>query len=167
MSLKIDTTYGKYINDIEIYRNPLPIFYDDLKEYLNKNTIASDLELLKKIFDEMKKRSYPIGSSPSIIPLLDDDGNVVFSDPNTKFHEYIIKKIKERLMRKDDIIEILTTKRNIVAEKKGLKLVNLILTGGLSEVTNLPKGLEIKGPSIKTDDVVNFSDWKAENGFMR
>ena len=117
----------------------------------------------------MKNRSYPIGYSPSIIPLVDDDGNVVFSDPNTKFHEYIIKKIKERLMRKDDIIEILTTKRNIVAEKKGLKLVNFILTGGLSEVINIPKGLReiTKKPSIKTNDVVNFSDWKAENGFMR
>ena len=120
MSLLNDTEYSKFINDKELFKKPLPIFFDDLKEFFDQNTMMYDLceiELLRKIFDEMKKRSYPIRTNPSLIPLLDDFGNVIFTDPNSKFHEYIIKKIKEKLVRKDDIIEILKTNKKAIIQK--------------------------------------------------
>ena len=130
MSFNIENDYSKFINDKDLFRKPLPIFYDDFEEYYEKNPIGSDLELIKKLFENMRKRTYPIGLEldPEPEPVVDGDGNVALTDPKSKFHEFIILKIKEKLSRKRDIIKFLV--------------------------------------GNKSNKIINFSDWKAENGFM-
>ena len=108
MSFKIDCTdFTKYINDIELYKNPLPIFYEDFEEFLKKNPLDSNLENLKKWADKIRGHTYPIRPVNPLEPLIDDAGNLIKTSPNTDFHKYMIKKIKERLTRKEKITDIL------------------------------------------------------------
>ena len=114
MSFKIENDYSKLINDKDLFRKPLPIFYDDFEEYYEKNPIGSDLELIRKLFENMRKRTYPIGLDldPDPEPIVDSDGKVALTDPKSKFHEYIILKIKEKLSRRSDIIRFLVRNKS-------------------------------------------------------
>lgn len=171
MSLKIDCSdFTKYINDIELYKNPLPIFYEDFEEFFEKNPLNSDLQTLKKWADKIKNRAYPIRPVNPLAPLIDDAGNLIKTFPNTDFHKYMIKKIKERLTRKEQITNILKWNPGSSGGMKGL--------GSPIPISDLPglnsprtirdakpfRDIVMKQPGIKT---VSASDLRVQNGFMR
>ena len=178
MSLKYDCSdITKYINDIELYKKPLPIFYEDFEEFLKKNPFDSNLETLKKWADKIRGHTYPIRPVNPLEPLIDDAGNLIKTSPNTDFHKYMIKKIKERLTRKEkitDILEKLDNSRLIVRDIPGVNsprtirdvkpIRDIVMTQPITKNVKPIREILMNQPGIKT---VSASDLRVQNGFMR
>ena len=169
MSLNIDCSeYTKYINHVEFYKNPLPIFYEDFEEFFKKNPFDSNLENLKKWADKIRGHTYPIRPVNPLEPLIDDAGNLIKTSPNTDFHKFMIKKIKERLTRKEKIIDILKWNPSYSGGMKPLTSIPISLPGVNSPRTikdaKPMRDIVMKKPGIKIESA---SDLRVQNGFMR